>query len=76
MHEDDPFAAESAIAPVPLQLQEPLDFNRLGRRCSPAEKYLQEKPWIEADAVFHFLLILGGLGFAGFVLVVLTCVAR
>lgn len=72
----DPFAAENAIARVPIPLQEPLDFDRLGRCRSPAEEYLHERPWIEADAVPYFFLIIGGLGFAGFILLLLTCALR
>jgi len=59
-----------------LQLQEPLDLNRLGRRRSPAEEYLRKKPWIQADAVLHLFLIIGGFAFAGFVLMLLTCASR
>src|SRR5262245_39136224 len=73
---EDPFATESAIARIPLPVQEPLDFNRLDRRCSPAERYLNEKRWVEADAALQFFLIAGGFGFAGFVLVLLTCALR
>ena len=74
MHEE-PFAADNAIARWPLPMNEPLDFNRLGRR-SLAQEYLREKPWIEVDAPIHLLLAILLAIVALAIVIGLTCSFR
>jgi hypothetical protein len=68
----DPFAADNAIARWPLPVNEPLDFNRLGRP-SLAQQYLREQPWIEVDAPIHLLLTILLAIVALAVVIGLTC---